>query len=537
MSIFCPLLHGGSLGKITIPGLPGGEVVRQVSTGERTHGPGRELHLTSTVRVAVREAIVNVLADAGLATDRPSRSLMVDLIHDNLGFPLALSEHATGRDQLIDVVNACAKADGGMQALDRAVRMLRPGSPESERLHRLVDEPRMHDLLPDSELLWLRSVLAGSTPPRLGALFRRAASPAACPPGEPGDAWAAFCLLTELNTPSHGLPPALAFVELVAAECAQPLGDELRKWNTCQARRVQGEERLRELRVERDRGGGRLRLHLVIMVEVDGIDPDRHFVSHWRQEDPQEWPPARGGIATIRGDELEHHVDRLIVDAERAWSEYREEVALEFVLPRALVNLPVHRWCKEHETGDPRPLFLDYPIVIRSLERMFSRQWHRAWRIRWEAMLGNPTVERVYFCRPQDTAERHRLDAILSDGRWLVMVLAGPPPTRPRPGEDELATGLRTGIPVLLWHPDAPAEVMREVVAWIIGSGGLGDLPARTQDSRRAAFSDVTVPVDLRIARDLVILWDDPTRLIFLDDGPCLPDATREDSDERGKAS
>nr|WP_026468528.1 hypothetical protein [Amycolatopsis balhimycina] len=487
--------------------------------------------------MAVREAIVNLLANAGLAADRPSRSLLVELIHDNLGFRLTLSEHATGRDQLIDVVNACARADGGMHALDCAVRMLRPGSPESELLHRLVHEPRMHDLLPDSELLWLRSVLAGVTPPWLGALVRRAASPATCPAGEPGDAWEAFCLLTELNTPAHGLPPALAFIELVAAKCARTLGDELREWNTRQARRVQGEARLQELRVEREPGGGGLRLHLVIMVEVDGIDPERHVVSHWRQEDPQEWPPTRGGMTTIRGEELEHHVDRLIVDAERAWSEYREEVALEFVLPRALVNLPVHRWCKEHETGDPRPLFLDYPIVIRSLERMFSRQWHRAWRIRWEAMLDNPTAERVYYCRPQDSAERHRLDAILSDRRWLVMVLAGPPPARPRPGEDELATGLRTGIPVLLWHPDASPEVLREVVAWLLDGGGLGDLPARTQDSRRAAFREATLPVDFRVARDLVILWDDPSRLIFLDDGPYLPDVTREDSDERGKAS
>ncbi|WP_410567702.1 effector-associated domain 2-containing protein [Amycolatopsis sp. cmx-4-61] len=509
-----------------------------MSAGERTYGPSRELQTSSTVRIAVREAIVNLLAKAGLAADRPTRSLLVDLIHDNLGFSLTLSEHASGRDQLIDVVNACARSEGGMHALDRAVRMLRPGSPEAELLHRLVHEPRMHDLLPDSELLWLRSALTGVVPPRLSALLRRSANPAACPAGEPGDAWDAFCLLTELNTPAHGLPPALIFIELVAAECPRPLGEQLREWNTWQARRVQGEARLHELRAEHKPGAGDgLRLHLVIMVEVDGIDPDLHVVSHWRQEDPREWPPARGGMATVQGTDLEHHVDRLVVDAERAWAEYREEVALEFILPRALVNLPVHRWCKEHETGDPRPLSLDYPIVIRSLERMFSRQWHRAWRIRWEAMLGNPSAEQVYYCRPDDTAKRHRLDATLSDGRWLVMVLAEPPPVRPRPGEDELATGLRTGIPALLWHPHAPAEVVRELVAWLVDGGGLGDLPARTRDSRRASFREVTIPVDLRAAGDLVILWDDPSRLIFLDDGPYLSDVTRENADERGKAS
>ena len=118
-----------------------------------------------------------------------------------------------------------------------------------------------------------------------------------------------------------------------------------------------------------------------------------------------------------------------------------------------------------------------------------------------------------------------------------MMVLAGPPPARPRPGEDEMATALRSGIPVLLWHPEASSEVLREVVTWLVDGGGLGDLPARTQDSRRAAFRDVTIPVDLRVARDLVILWDDPSRLIFLDEDPYLPDAIREKPDERGRAS
>ncbi|GAB3133267.1 hypothetical protein GCM10027258_02110 [Amycolatopsis stemonae] len=508
-----------------------------MSAGERVYGPRQEYRASPGTRVAVREAIVNVLAAAGLAVDPAGRALLLDLIHDNLGFPLTVPEQATGRDHLIEVVNACAKADGGMSALAGAVRMMRPGSPESDAIRRLVHQPRMHDLLPEPESAWLRSVLSGVVPPHLTALVRRAAGQAG-PVPEVRDAWEAFYVLSDFNTPASGLPPSLTFVELLAAKCAPALGERLRDWNTAQARRLQAEPRLHELRAERERAVPEgARLHLMIVVQPDGIDPDRHLVSHWRQEDPAEWPPTRGGLVAVEVEQLEHHVDALVVDAERAWAEYRGEVALEFVLPRSLLNLPVHLWCKEHESGDPRPLFLDYPIVVRSLERMRSRQWHRAWRIRWEAMMADPSAERVYFCDSEDTGKRHQLDAILSDEKWVVMILDCAPPPRPRPGSDALAAGLRSGLPALLWHPDASPDLLREVVSWLVEKGGLDDLPARVQASRREAFREVAIPVHLTLARNLVILWDDPARLVFLDGPPFPAGARKGGPDERDRAS
>lgn len=505
-------------------------------TDDGGYGPGREFRAGPGTTIAVREAIVNVLATAGLTVDPAGRALLLDLIHDNLGFRLTIPDQVTGRDHLIEVVNACAKTSGGMNALADAVRMMRPDSPESDHVRRLVHQPRMYDLLPDAELMWLRSMLSGLVPPRLSASVRRAAGPGD-PPSDVHDAWAAFCVLTDFNTPASGLPPALAFVELVAAKCAPRLAGELRAWNTLQARRLQAEVGLRELRSDPqpDSPAG-ARLHLMIVVQPDGIDPGRHQVSFWRQDDPEVWPPARGGLHTVAGDQLERHVDTLVVDAEKAWAEYRGEVALEFVLPRALLSLPVHRWCKEHETGDPRPLFLDYPIVVRSLERMRSPQWHRAWRMRWEAMATELSAERVYFCTADDTGQRHRLDAILSDEQWIVLVLAAAPSLRPRPGEDELAAGLRSGLPALLWHPEASLDLLREVVTWLV-DGGLNDLPAQVQKSRRAAFRKLNIPVDLRLARDLVILWDDPSRLVFLDNPPFRPAPPPGNADERGRAS
>ncbi|MEC3977825.1 VMAP-C domain-containing protein [Amycolatopsis sp. H20-H5] len=502
--------------------------------------------------LVVREAVVNALADSGLADDLSSRSLMLDLIREDLGYPLTIPHHATGRDHLIELVNACAKADGGMNALVHVVRVMRPGSPECDLVRQLVDEPHVHDLLPAPDLARLHEWLTGVPAPRLDSLVRRM-SPRPETVIRPADAWEAFSFFADFNAAPGGLPPALALLELVARELDAGKAAELRKWNSNQARRLRLDAELEALRTEEvSPDPANTRLHLMIVVQPDGLAADRYLLSHWRQEDPAEWPPPRGEIRLVSVDELELCVDDLVVEAERAWSEHRGEVALEFVLPRPLLALPVHLWCKERASGYPKPLCFDYPIVIRSLERMTSRQWHRVWHQRWESHMADPSAGRVYFLEAADrgfadpgaddqgemSAEKaFRLDAVLSDQQWTVMVLASSPPLHPGPDGDALTVALRSGLPALLWHPEASSEALREVVGGFVASGGLGDLPARAQVSRRAAFQQSASPFGTNTARDLVVLWDDPRRLVFLDPAPGHPRPTGGAADERDRAS
>lgn len=84
--------------------------------------------------------------EAGLAEDAQSRSLLIQVISDYLAHPLRLPEHLVGGDHLIELVNACAKTEGGMMALAWAVGVMRPGSPECDRISRFVKEPRVLDL-------------------------------------------------------------------------------------------------------------------------------------------------------------------------------------------------------------------------------------------------------------------------------------------------------------------------------------------------------------------------------------------------------
>ena len=486
------------------------------------------------VALEVRDAVVEALVQAGLAEDAQSCSRLTQMISDYLGRPLKVPPHLVGRDCLIELVDACVRIEDGMTALARAVWLMRPGSPEHDRISRLMEQPRVLELLPESELQRLREWLVQIAIPQLRALVHQAAGPGVPPAPSLASAWDAFAHLARFNAGADGFPPALIFVDLLAHQVDGGMSTTLTRWIDDQARRLRLE---RVLWARRAAGVAQIpvdpRLHLVIVMEPDGIDPTRYLLSYWRQDDPAEWPPARGETRTVLFDDLERCVDDLVVSAERAWSGRARKVALEFVLPRALLNLPVHRWHKEHDSGDPRPLGLDYPIVVRSLERMQSPHWHRAWRQRWQTLMNNPSAERIYFGQPTDSEQRYRLDAALNDERWALMVLTAPPPSQPQPGMDELTAALRSGLPALVWHPEASSEALRGVVTQLVENNGLRDLPGRMQTLRQTAFQTTAEPFEGNIARDLVVLWDDPHLLVVFDQQADQPQPERDIADER----
>jgi hypothetical protein len=466
------------------------------------------------IALAVREAVVEALVGVRLAEDGQSRMLLLNMIGDYLGHPLPVSDQNVGRVHLVEIVSACASVDGGMDALDWAVRTMWPRSSVYERIRQLVREPQVRDLVPALELELLREHLTETAIPQLPALVCQAAGRAVAPASFGGNAWDALGYLTDFNAGPDGLPPVMLFVELVACQVGGVVGEILVQWNDDQAHRLGLAPELRRRRARVERVPEDARLHLLIAVQHDGIDSDRCLLSYWRQDDPQEWPPPLGGTATVLVSELERRVDALVVDAERAWSDYPTAVGLEIMLPRALLDLPVHSWRKEIDTGDPRPLVLDYPIVIRSLERMKSKHWHRVWRRRWRSLVNDPSPARIHFGGSITASERNEIDAILSDTRWVMMVLAASPTSEPKPGSDELTAALRSGLPALMWHPVSSSDDLRETIGRLL-DGGLVDVPGRVQALRRSAFYERSA--DLDIARDLVLLWDDPDRLVVLD--------------------
>ncbi len=371
---------------------------------------------------------------------------------------------------------------------------------------------------PDDQLAPLAEWLSGISVTHLAAIVRRAAGPSVPIPAT-NNAWVIFRELTDFNAGPDGIPPALLFLRLLADQVGGELKTKLVAWVAAQAGAMQLEGALSERLLAITPVPASPRLHLLIVMEPHGIGRTRYQFSYWRQDDPDVWPPTRGDIRDITIEEFESSVDDVVLDAERAWSEQQATVVLEFLLPRELMSLPVHNWCKEYGSGNPRPLCLDYPIVLRSLERMRARHWHRVWQDRWRSLLEDPSTTRILFGASADAAAPYRVEALLSDPRWVSMVLTEAPGAEPRPGPgaDEFTAALRSGLPTLIWHPDATPDALREIVNWLLDGSTLADLVMRTQNARRAVFLPEGGQININLLRGLVVLCDDPRRLVDFD--------------------
>jgi hypothetical protein len=214
---------------------------------------------------------------------------------------------------------------------------------------------------------------------------------------------------------------------------------------------------------------------------------------------------------------LEAAVDGIVTATERRWAEKDGPVTIEFVLPWELLNAPVDTWYKELSSRSPTPLAMDYLIVVRSLERLYSRQWHRLWRSRWRILIDGSYAEQpVYFAQPDQTDIR--LDAILRREMNVVAMVLHQPPTPSSVGESQALAGLRAGLPILIWHRSQLVDPsVRAVVSSLLeelpsGRRGLAQLPARIALLRQRAWGEEAGGGSRHVGHGLAILWDDPHR-------------------------
>lgn len=401
----------------------------------------------------------------------------------------------------------------------------------------VAEQSQVLPLLSDDAESELRELLTGLAVARLAILRARVLGQGTMPmPGTP-DAWDVAYDLLDRNAEPGGLPRVLTFVELLASEVDAALGARLRRWNDIQAIGMRQQDAVNRLRAEFARSTEvRDRVHLVIAIEPDMFDDDRYLVTHWRQDDPTEWPPACGRKRNARLVDLEQVIDDLIMAAENAWATYGGDVGLEFVLPRTLLHLPVEKWSRELGTGAPSPLTLHYPIVVRSLERMLSPYWQRVWHAKWQVLVGPPPGGQIYVPTSADVDQPHRIAAALQDPQFVTMVLSKAP--GPEPAQhDELREALRAGVPVVLWtRVDVPDDELKTVLAQLVEHGTFGDLPKRVQVARREALASSDQQIHTVVVMNLVILWDDPARPVYLDQSHALA-SIEGDADDRERAS
>lgn len=328
----------------------------------------------------------------------------------------------------------------------------------------------------------------------------------------------AFLYLSAMNADTSGLHPTVRFVDGLGAACADlETAERLhRDAEALAALTRSGREleawRSRPLPPEPD--PDRSQPCLMIEIDWDGIDGQMCRIGSYLQDAVGSWRPRPGpGFEGIRLDAAEQRVGELVDRLEQEeW--HSGQVTIEFFLPVGLLNLPVE-WWRPHTTRQRPlpPLCVDYPVVVRSLERMRRSARPRIWRNRWNALAATPLRNVHWGADPQTVQDLAEWEVQLRADQGLTSVVLSSSPDS-WPGEDELDTALQAEVPVIVWDRHIPPvpEGM-ETIRRLVG-GTLVNLPKRTRDLRAEAAGRISRGDAEHPGQFVALLWDDPERTV-----------------------
>ena len=465
------------------------------------------------------EQVVDALQEVQFLHQRDERGLLLELLRNMLGPSFDPAEYTRARLHLYSIVMACDREHDGLRALADAVRQLDPELPAVKDLVDLVDTMSPRELLPAVEHKQLVALLEGSSVTVLDDVYREVLG-AAADLGSYGHSTVRDVVsqLEQHNARADGVPPVLVFVERLAALSDEVLAAQLREWVRQQAPQMEltapvVEAPARALGGPPDNPGS---LYLVMRIERDRLEADRYVLSHWRHSG-DDWQPVPGKDRVGTLAEIERHVADLVDRAEEDWRLRPEPIQLEFLLPRELMHLPVDQWLAADDGGERR-LGVEFEVVLRSLDRMRNRSWHKNWWSRWRRM---PDGAPAHWCRRESDHYLSELAATLADQpETCVVVLDHCIGATAEPGQDALTVALRAGVPVVLWCRDAKAlEEFLTVADTLVAAGPRG-LRATTGKLRNQAQRTGRHE---HCGNHVSLLWDDPERVIDLYDRPAAP--------------
>ncbi len=445
------------------------------------------------------------------------------------------------REDVVTLVRAALNVADGEHALVQAVSVLE-GAAAAERLERLLarppaPQPVRSGLLSREDEASARTLLdksAGNPPgnslrdvlvDELGGLDL----PTGLSPVQ------LFVHLLESNTQPDGLPPAVLLVDCAAQLVAwdPDHGVALARWARDWAQRAGLLTALERRRADRADVPSDPSIPgcLVVVVDVARDGSGEILVRPWFNTVMGHWQPMPGEIVTTTLDGLGTVVEAALrqlvrpVAPPHATQEHSPPY-VEFVLPHDLLNHDVAGLRIRSGDGTPVPLGLQYPVHLRSLERMRSndplvlRQWQDRWRtLRTQGV-------RVHDWQESDAGRPARWRAALAaEPRCTAAVLDAPHAA----ASDALRAAIAEGIGLAVWDRRGVfLQERREVLTEIFAAVQRPEqLPTAIHRLRNTAYRQGG---DRLIAQHLAFFWDDPTRLVDIPeagldaDGPAARD-------------
>jgi hypothetical protein len=405
------------------------------------------------------------------------------------------------------------------------VRELDEGSIHLHAVERMIEEHTALPLWPEEEREELFALLRGVIFPDLVELYRQVAGLGAPELPDETSYREVFLTLETLTADADGMPKPIVFVEYLASGRRGELAIELRRWSDRQASRLgvitELQRMRRNLAVPVPGPPPNSPAYLILLLRRVGLTGDQFQLDHWTQLDLTEgWHPERGEDFIGSLDEVKRQVAELIESVETKWARYQPDIRIEMVLSSELLNLDVDQWpWKVESPMPPVPIGCRYLFAVRSLERMQAGKYHRAWHGRWTVLAGQLkgagalTPEFSRRIEPGDSMRK--LVADFETNPDVVSLILSKPPDAVQDGGDEVAVGLRAGLPVMIWsREDCDSEEFLATVQDLLHGDGPGNVLQRLRQLRTTAYMSNRD----HVGHHLVVLWDDPDRLVFPSD-------------------
>jgi hypothetical protein len=482
-------------------------------------------------------SLVEALHRVSCLVDLNSRRLVLQILSDELGYSLPVTEYPQTNLHLFAIVEACQQRSGGLNALLNVLERFEPGTIAMTAIRRIIVDITALETWSPEERRQLFQLLSGVAVPNVAEIYGLVGGDGAPPLPSEASLEDTFLLLDSMNSGSDGLPRSLMFLERVAARLRFDLAEEVRKWVKDKAGRMNLTAEM-EAFSDRVKGVGRpvespaprSEAYLVFLLQHEGPTGDRYRLSHWRQLDVSEgWYPERGQDYIGGFEEIKYKVAVLAEQVEGEWAPYDPDIRLDFILSRDLLHLDVDQWQWEVETTVPEPLGCHFPLGVRSLERMKLRKWHRAWFVRWKELKaqaggGGPiALESGFWSIDGETLNLRELTSRFEARPELVVFVLSAPPHAFTAESDEIAVGLRAGFPIMVWHrEDCRSEEFSHIVKELLHAEDPHHLLERLRLIRLSAFAEG--PEGTHVGSRLALLYDDPERIV-LPQRPGAPEA------------
>lgn len=460
----------------------------------------------------MREALCEALLGLpGMTTVNRRDFLLGQLVLDHPGLQSVHRAEEPHVD-MMEIVAAAYDYDGALQTLSEVVRYLFPQDPRLVRpIEEIVTAIEPRELLLADEREQLLDLLDDAEAHMVAAAFHHSTRTTVRDAGvDPRYAAAVARFVEAYASRPDRLPPLFDFVDYLAHHPPHSAGAALHQWIDATSQRLGFLDRLsidRLCQSTESRLVQAGRFYLVAELRSDKIRADRFFLGAWRQHGDEPEEVIYQADQSVQWNEAITNAHRLMQELITNVETTAAERILELIVPRSLVTESIDQWLVDKVL--PAPIGTNYPLVLRSFDRLDDPSLHADWARNWRWLKQHDRTAGADAVREVESHDLPTIQALrgalLRDGAPAIVLMLSALAHSEGLAADAFTAGLRGGAPIMVWSREdgTAAELAANIrLACEDGLLSLRDyvfqlrLTALEESDRAAAGSHITMIFD-----------------------------------------